>query len=1320
MAKPGDSPFNAYIVEAVRSAGGRRGGRLSGWHPADIGAAVCDALLERTGLDGKNVEDVAWGCVTQSGAQAENAGRNVVLSSKRLPNSVPAFTLDRQCGSAQQALHLAAQAVMSGTQDCVIAGGVEMMSVVPMDSNVNSTWEGGPHTGQGILEAYGAQMKSEYANFEADPVKFDQFVGAELVAKKYNITRQDADEFAVRSHALADAATKAGRFAEIVAVPCRSRAGISKAEAPNELHSADEGIRASTNMESLAKLKPILQNGVLTAAAASQICDGAAAMLVCNERGLQRLGLKPRARVVALGLSGIDPVVMLEGPIPATQQVLAKAGLTMKDIDLIEVNEAFSSVPLAWAKAMTGGDLTRVNVNGGAIARGHPMGATGAMLMSNLIGELERRRGRYGLLTMCESGGTANATIVERVAAPAGPTKLLQPSGVSSHPATAITGPVTGFRPASTITGPVRGLQSSRMPSLAMQPVSSVPSGGVDKDGMCFMTIGRALQHIAAWKGDDPCFTTVGPNIEPSTMTFRELDVKSNRLARAYIFFKVERNDYVTISLPSGPEFIIVCFAVWKLGATPNNVSSNLTFKERDDIVRLAQPRIVVGVPSKKDPQMKLHDGFRCIKEGYEPGPQLSCEPLPDRFANSWLVATSGGSTGRPKLIVLNDPSFITMKDTGGGRLAMLDGFSITGGGKVGGIDLIPSPLSHNAPFHCAIQGILSASHQILLTKFDAELFLKLVQQHRCTFCYLVPTTMKRVWDLPEHVRNSYDVSSLEGCFHMAAPCPPWLKEAWCSWLGPEKIWECYGPTEATALTVIRGDEWLARPKIDGTNLVGRPLYGELKILDTETKEELPPGAMGEVWMRHHERRITYYYKGADTNADASGWETVGDIGMLDEEGYCFLGDRKKDMVLIAGQNIYPAEVEAALEENAAVKSAVVVGVPDADLGNVLHAVVYTGEETTTPDELKAFLADRLQRNKIPRGFSFADAHVRGEDGKVRRSEVAAWVAREVVGKSDNKVFPASGGLVPNPTSASSAQPIDFGGRVAIVTGAGNGLGREYALLLARKGAKVVVNDLGTGLKGQGASASLADATVDIIRQEGGEAVANYDSVTDGEKIVQTALQTFGRIDIIVNNAGILRDVSFRKMQDADWDQVYQVHLKGAFSVTHAAWPHMEKNQFGRIVNITSSSGLYGSFGQANYSAMKMGIVGFTFTLALEGKKRNILTNTIAPLAASRMMETVRSKDELDKLPLQTVPNLVAYLCHDTCDCTGGIFELGGYWISKLGWRRSKGARFPAGFTPEDVASRFLQISDFSEGAEYPDEGESGEAHSMQPPASKL
>jgi len=285
--------------------------------------------------------------------------------------------------------------------------------------------------------------------------------------------------------------------------------------------------------------------------------------------------------------------------------------------------------------------------------------------------------------------------------------------------------------------------------------------------------------------------------------------------------------------------------------------------------------------------------------------------------------------------------------------------------------------------------------------------------------------------------------------------------------------------------------------------------------------------------------------------------------------------------------------------------------------------------------------------------------------------------------------------------------------KVAIVTGAGNGLGKEYALYLASLGAKVVVNDLGGSATGSGSSTSAADAVVSDIKQAGGEAVANYDSVVEGEKIVQTAISTYGRVDIVVNNAGILRDVSFKRMSEKDWEMVYQVHLKGAFKVTRAAWPHMETNCYGRIVNITSPVGLYGNFGQANYVAMKRALVGFTLTLALEGAKKQIKANVIAPYAASRMSKTVMSSEMLEALPPAPVAKFVAFLCHEQCPESGGIFELGGNWISKVRLQRSRGMQFSDGFDLEDIAAHFKEICDFSEGSEFPNEGLSGMGHAM-------
>jgi len=392
-------PHTAYIVDACRTAGGRRGGRLSQWNPSDLGATVVDALVDRNGVNPELVDDVIFGCVSQIGAQAGNVGRNVVLSSK-LPESVPGTTVDRQCGSSQQALHFAAQAVMSGTQDVVIAGGVEVMSLVPIGSNIMD----GMGAGRGMPS--GERIQSRYPG-----VMFSQFEGAEIVAKKFDVTREEMEDLAYNSHKRGYEATKEGRFKNEI-IPVK---GFDKKKNEEVVHDTDEGIRWPTDPAKLKKL-PLLKpdGGRITAGTASQICDGASAMLVCNEEGLKKLGLRPRAKIVALALAGDDPVMMLGGPIPATKNVLKRAGLTMADMDLYEVNEAFASVPLAWQKAL-GADLNKLNVNGGAMALGHPLGATGTKIMTTMLNELERRNARYGLQAICEGGGTANATIIERI-----------------------------------------------------------------------------------------------------------------------------------------------------------------------------------------------------------------------------------------------------------------------------------------------------------------------------------------------------------------------------------------------------------------------------------------------------------------------------------------------------------------------------------------------------------------------------------------------------------------------------------------------------------------------------------------------------------------------------------------------------------------------------------------------------------------------------------------------------------------------------------------------------------------------------------------
>lgn len=386
----------AYIVDAVRTAGGRRGGRLAGVHPTDLLARSLDALVERTGIDPKAIDDVITGCVSQAGEQALQIGRMAVLASKNLPQSTPAVTIDRQCGSSQQAIQFAAQAVMSGTQDVVIASGVESMSRVPMGSNVTL------HMKEGLLsKAKGLEEKFPGINFS-------QFMGAEMIARKHDFSKDDLDRFGFSSHEKAIAATNSGAFAnEIVPVEIETPEGT-------EMHTVDEGIRFDASLEGLAGVKLLSPEGRITAATSSQICDGSSAALIVSERVLKEHGLTPLARIVNLTVTAGDPVIMLEEPLFATDKALERAGMKIDDIDLYEVNEAFASVPLAWLKH-TGADPEKLNVHGGAIALGHPLGASGTKLMSTLVHALHRHGKKYGLQTMCEGGGVANVTIIERV-----------------------------------------------------------------------------------------------------------------------------------------------------------------------------------------------------------------------------------------------------------------------------------------------------------------------------------------------------------------------------------------------------------------------------------------------------------------------------------------------------------------------------------------------------------------------------------------------------------------------------------------------------------------------------------------------------------------------------------------------------------------------------------------------------------------------------------------------------------------------------------------------------------------------------------------
>jgi acetyl-CoA acyltransferase len=388
----------AVIVDAVRTPGGRRNGKLRGWHAVDLAAEPLKALVSRNNLDPELIDDVIMGCVMQVGEQAVNVGRNAALAAG-FPESVPATTIDRQCGSSQQALHFAAQGVMAGAYDVVIAAGIESMTHTPMGSSVV----------RDLGYPFGPEMMARYAERGG---LVSQGISAEMIADQWGVSRDDLDAYAARSQQYAARASAEGRFEnEIVAIPVRDDEG----KATDEMLTQDEGIRPDTTAEVLANLKPAFKpDGKVTAGNSSQICDGASAVLIMSEEKAAALGLTPRARFHAFALAGVDPVTMLTGPIPATRAILEKAKMSIEDIDLVEINEAFASVVLAWEKELHA-DMNKVNVNGGAIALGHPLGASGAKLMATLLNELERTGGRWGLETMCEGGGMANATIIERL-----------------------------------------------------------------------------------------------------------------------------------------------------------------------------------------------------------------------------------------------------------------------------------------------------------------------------------------------------------------------------------------------------------------------------------------------------------------------------------------------------------------------------------------------------------------------------------------------------------------------------------------------------------------------------------------------------------------------------------------------------------------------------------------------------------------------------------------------------------------------------------------------------------------------------------------
>ncbi|HSJ96375.1 MAG TPA: AMP-binding protein, partial [Myxococcota bacterium] len=471
------------------------------------------------------------------------------------------------------------------------------------------------------------------------------------------------------------------------------------------------------------------------------------------------------------------------------------------------------------------------------------------------------------------------------------------------------------------------------------------------------LSYGRALARHAAQHPDRPAL-----RLDQQSLSFADLDRRANRLARAFAARGVGPGALVTLALPNSLAFYEACLAVWRLGATPQPVSARLPERERRAIVELARPALVVGAAAGEE------YGLPSVPADFVPDPALPDDPLPDVVPRHVRAMTSGGSTGRPKLIVDLTPAEC---DPDGGENGMTPG----------GVTLVPGPLYHAGPFITSWNQILCGGTAVVMARFDAEQALALIERHRVDWVLFVPTMMQRIWRLPETTRARYDLSSLRRVMCTGAPNPVWLKRAWIEWLGPERIYEAYGGTERSGGTMISGMEWLAHP-----GSVGRPTGGRrIRVLRPDGSE-CGPGEVGELYMMPPGGQgSTYRYVGAEPTATADGWETLGDLGYLDAEGWLYLVERKVDMILVGGANVYPAEVEAALDEHPAVRSSAVIGLPDEDLGNRVHAIV----DTTAPvsaEALRAHLAERLVAYKVPRSFEFVSELLRDDAGKLRRS----------------------------------------------------------------------------------------------------------------------------------------------------------------------------------------------------------------------------------------------------------------------------------------------------------------------------------------------
>ena len=482
---------------------------------------------------------------------------------------------------------------------------------------------------------------------------------------------------------------------------------------------------------------------------------------------------------------------------------------------------------------------------------------------------------------------------------------------------------------------------------------------------MHIISISRVVAYWAEIQPD-----TVALVHENETLDWKTLEQTSNQLARAYQNLGVKPNDFVTIALPNGVEFIQACLAAWKLGATPQPVSAKLPKFELDQLIELAAPGLVVGIADGE------YENTTSVAVGYTAGvigdSDFSAEPLPEAVADSFKAMTSGGSTGRPKLIVSATPA---MWDIDAEMLEI----------KQQGAMLIPGPMYHNGPFMWGMGALFKGNTVVVTTRFDAEQTLSLVEQYSIDVVYMVPTMMQRIWKLPTEIRTKYNMSSLRALWHLASPCPEWLKENFIEWLGPDVIWELYAGTEGIGSTVINGAEWL-----EHKGSVGKPTETcEMKIVG-ENGETLAPNEIGEVYMRPATGPgSTYRYVGADAKMLGDGWESLGDLGRLDEDGYLYLADRNTDMILSGGANIYPAEIEAAIDGYGPVRSSAVIGLPDEDMGNMVHAIV-DAPGGITEQELLDYLSDRLVRYKIPRTIEFVSAPLRDDAGKSRRKQLRA------------------------------------------------------------------------------------------------------------------------------------------------------------------------------------------------------------------------------------------------------------------------------------------------------------------------------------------